>query len=40
LNEGDAVSFEVVESDKGLKAQNVQHVIPAERAGNQTPREI
>ena len=29
LNEGDAVSFEVVESDKGLKAQNVQRVNPA-----------
>jgi CspA family cold shock protein len=26
LNEGDPVSFEVVESDKGLKAQNVQRV--------------
>ena len=29
LNEGDPVSFEVVESDKGLKAQNVQRVNPA-----------
>jgi len=26
LNEGDEVSFEVVNSDKGLKAQNVQRV--------------
>jgi CspA family cold shock protein len=29
LSEGDPVSFEVVESDKGLKAQNVQRVNPA-----------
>ena len=29
LNEGDPVSFEVVTSDKGLKAQNVQRVNPA-----------
>ena len=29
LNEGDEVSFEVVTSDKGLKAQNVQRVSPA-----------
>ena len=28
LNEGDPVSFEVVNSDKGLKAQNVQRVNP------------
>lgn len=28
LNEGDEVSFEVVPSDKGLKAQNVQRVSP------------
>jgi cold shock protein len=28
LNEGDEVSFEVVPSDKGLKAQNVQRVAP------------
>ena len=28
LNEGDLVSFEVVTSDKGLKAQNVQRVNP------------
>jgi CspA family cold shock protein len=26
LNEGDEVSFDVVSSDKGLKAQNVQRV--------------
>ncbi|MGB7746412.1 MAG: cold-shock protein [Verrucomicrobiia bacterium] len=26
LNEGDEVSFEVVTSDKGLKAQNVQRI--------------
>lgn len=26
LNEGDEVSFDVVTSDKGLKAQNVQRV--------------
>jgi len=29
LNEGDEVSFEVVPSDRGLKAQNVQRVNPA-----------
>ena len=29
LNEGDAVSFEVVNCIKGLKAQNVQRVNPA-----------
>jgi CspA family cold shock protein len=29
LNEGDAVSFEVVTSEKGLKAQNVLRVNPA-----------
>jgi CspA family cold shock protein len=28
LNEGDEVSFDVVPSDKGLKAQNVQRVSP------------
>ncbi len=28
LNEGDAVSFEVVESNKGLKAEHVQRVNP------------
>jgi CspA family cold shock protein len=28
LNEGDEVSFDVVPSDKGLKAQNVQRVTP------------
>jgi cold shock protein len=28
LNEGDPVSFEVIESDKGPKAQNVQRAIP------------
>ena len=28
LNEGDDVSFDVVVSDKGLKAQNVQRVHP------------
>ena len=28
LNEGDEVSFEVIPSDKGLKAQNVQRVSP------------
>ncbi|MCX6894829.1 MAG: cold-shock protein [Verrucomicrobia bacterium] len=27
LNEGDAVSFEVVTSDKGPKAENVQRVV-------------
>lgn len=29
LNEGDAVTFETIPSDKGLKAQNVQRVNPA-----------
>jgi cold shock protein len=29
LNEGEEVSFDVVPSDKGLKAQNVQRVSPA-----------
>jgi CspA family cold shock protein len=29
LNEGDEVSFEVIPSDKGLKAHNVQRVSPA-----------
>jgi CspA family cold shock protein len=29
FEEGDAVSFEVVPSEKGLKAQNVQRVSPA-----------
>ncbi len=29
LNEGDPVSFDVITSDKGLKAQNVQRVSPA-----------
>ena len=29
LNEGDEVSFDVVSSDKGLKAQNVQRVQAA-----------
>ena len=29
LNEGDEVSFEVIPSDKGLKAHNVQRVRPA-----------
>jgi CspA family cold shock protein len=28
LNEGDEVSFEIIPSDKGLKAQNVQRVAP------------
>ena len=28
LNEGDEVSFEIVNSEKGLKAQNVQRVSP------------
>jgi CspA family cold shock protein len=28
LNEGEEVSFEIVSSDKGLKAQNVQRVQP------------
>ena len=28
LNEGDAVSFDVITSEKGLKAQNVQRVRP------------
>ena len=29
LNEGDAVTFEITPSDKGLKAQNVQRINPA-----------
>jgi CspA family cold shock protein len=29
LNEGDEVSYEIVTSDKGLKAQNVARVSPA-----------
>ena len=29
LNEGDAVAFETIPSDKGLKAQNVHRVNPA-----------
>ncbi|MGD0253872.1 MAG: cold-shock protein [Verrucomicrobiota bacterium] len=29
LNEGEEVSFEIVSSDKGLKAQNVQRVPPS-----------
>ncbi len=29
LNEGDAVAFETIPSDKGLKAQNVHRVSPA-----------
>jgi CspA family cold shock protein len=29
LNEGEEVSFEIVNSDKGLKAQNVQRVSPS-----------
>ena len=29
MNEGDAVTFETIPSDKGLKAQNVQRVNPA-----------
>ena len=29
LNEGEEVSFDVIPSDKGLKAQNVQRVSPA-----------
>ena len=29
LNEGDAVAFEVLPSEKGLKAQNVHRVNPA-----------
>ena len=29
LNEGEPVSFEVISSEKGLKAQNVQRVDPA-----------
>jgi CspA family cold shock protein len=29
LNEGEEVSFDVVPSDKGLKAQNVHRVNPA-----------
>ena len=28
LNEGDEVSFDIIPSDKGLKAQNVQRVAP------------
>ena len=28
LNEGEEVSFEIVSSDKGLKAQNVQRLRP------------
>ncbi len=28
LNEGEVVDFEIVESTKGLKAQNVQRPIP------------
>jgi CspA family cold shock protein len=28
LNEGEEVSFDVIPSDKGLKAQNVQRVSP------------
>ncbi len=28
LNEGDMVSFDIIPSDKGLKAQNVQRVSP------------
>ena len=28
LNEGDEVSFEIIPSDKGLKAQYVQRVAP------------
>jgi len=28
LNEGDEVSFDVVPSEKGLKAQNVQRIHP------------
>jgi cold shock CspA family protein len=29
LNEGEAVTFETMPSDKGLKAQNVQRIDPA-----------
>ena len=29
LNEGDPVSFDLITSDKGLKAQNVQRANPA-----------
>ena len=29
LNEGEAVHFDVVPSDKGPKAENVQRVLPA-----------
>jgi CspA family cold shock protein len=28
LNEGDMVSFEIIPSDKGLKAQNVERIGP------------
>jgi CspA family cold shock protein len=29
LNEGEEVSFDVIPSDKGLKAQNVQRLSPS-----------
>ena len=29
LQEGEVVNFEIVQSDKGLKAQNVQRIKPA-----------
>ena len=29
LNEGEAVTFDTISSDKGMKAQNVQRVNPA-----------
>lgn len=29
LNEGEEVSFEIINSDKGLKAQNVQRMNPS-----------